>query len=156
MAPTEAIPTPAVLAVIVKDEAVLLVRRLNPPDAGLWGFPGGKVEWGETLGQAAERELLEETSVIARAEGVLSALDAFDHRADGSIGYHFVLIAMLCEYLHGQPVAADDALDATWVPLSRLSGGGIPLSADVEAVARLASARISLRSSRAPRSGIRD
>ena len=57
------VPRLAVLAVVLRGEQVLLVRRANPPDAGLWGYPGGKVDWGETVEAAALRELAEETGL---------------------------------------------------------------------------------------------
>jgi 8-oxo-dGTP diphosphatase len=56
-------PVAAVLGVIVHESRVLLVRRSNPPDAGFWGFPGGKIEAGETIEQAALREVNEETGL---------------------------------------------------------------------------------------------
>ncbi|MFA5581293.1 MAG: NUDIX domain-containing protein, partial [Paracoccaceae bacterium] len=71
-------PIAAVLAVVIRDGRALLVRRANTPDAGLWGFPGGKIEPGEPILVAAERELHEETGVQARARGVITALDAFE------------------------------------------------------------------------------
>ncbi len=61
-------PVPAVIAVVVHDGQALLVRRANPPDAGLWGFPGGKIEFGETVKAAATRELLEETGIHGEAQ----------------------------------------------------------------------------------------
>jgi len=68
-------PVPAVIAVIVHKGRTLLVRRANPPDAGLWGFPGGKIEFGETVKEAATRELLDETGVVAQAQDVITTLD---------------------------------------------------------------------------------
>jgi ADP-ribose pyrophosphatase YjhB (NUDIX family) len=56
---------PAVSVAVVRDDRVLLVRRARPPSQGLYAFPGGKVEAGETLEQAARRELLEETGLEA-------------------------------------------------------------------------------------------
>ncbi|MBK5934564.1 ADP-ribose pyrophosphatase YjhB (NUDIX family) [Rhodovulum imhoffii] len=123
-------PVPAVLAVVAREGRVLLVRRANPPDAGLWGFPGGKIEHGETLAAAALRELAEETGVTARAGGVLTALDAL--QGDG--GYHFVLVALRCEWVAGAPVAGDDALEARWVSLEEMTV--LELSAGVYALAR--------------------
>ena len=131
-------PIAAILAVVVRDGHVLLVRRANPPDAGLWGFPGGKIERGETLHDAALRELKEETGVEARALRVFGALDALDQGDDGALRHHFILITVLCQWTHGQPVAADDALDARWVALDRLAE--LPLSRDVAKVAAQAAA----------------
>lgn len=71
-------PIPATIAVVFRGSDVLLVRRANPPDVGRWGFPGGKIERGETIMRAAERELFEETSVVGKARHVLTAVDAFD------------------------------------------------------------------------------
>ena len=113
-------PVPAVLAVILRGEEVLLVRRANPPDAGLWGFPGGKIELGETLGAAAEREAREETGVRCRAGAAFAALDAF-HREDGALRAHYVMVAVTCAWLEGEPLAADDAAHAL---LSRYEAAG--------------------------------
>lgn len=70
-------PVVAVIAVVVMDGRVLLVRRANPPDAGRWGFPGGKIEFGETIDQAAIRELAEETAITAEAMCIVTSVDAF-------------------------------------------------------------------------------
>ncbi|QBX33511.1 NUDIX domain-containing protein [Paracoccus liaowanqingii] len=130
-------PVVAVLAVVLRDGHALLVQRANPPDAGFWGFPGGKVDAGETLLAAAERELREETGVIARADRVLTALDALDRDGTGELRHHFVLVAVLCHWQSGEPRAADDALDAAWVPLAGLACGR-RLSRDVAALAGMA------------------
>ncbi|MGV6850187.1 MAG: NUDIX domain-containing protein, partial [Marinibacterium sp.] len=68
-------PRLGALAVVLRDGHVLLARRANPPDAGLWGFPGGHVEPGETGLAAAVRELAEETGVIARPVDYLTNID---------------------------------------------------------------------------------
>nr|WP_205520603.1 NUDIX domain-containing protein [Propylenella binzhouense] len=54
-------PVAATIAAVFHEERILLVRRANPPDAGRWGFPGGKIEAGEPIETAAVRELFEET-----------------------------------------------------------------------------------------------
>ncbi|MDO9637654.1 MAG: NUDIX hydrolase [Pseudotabrizicola sp.] len=130
-------PVPAVLAVVIRAAQVLLVQRANPPDAGFWGFPGGKVDFGETLLAAAARELREETGVTALAERVFAAVDAYDLAEDGTVRQHFVLIAVLCRWQQGEPVAADDALDARWVDLDQIEDQA-DLSLDVASVARQA------------------
>ena len=134
-------PIPAVLAVVVRAGQVLLVQRANPPDAGLWGFPGGKVDFGEGLLAAAERELREETGVSAVAQRAFAAVDAYDHAEDGRVRQHFVLVAVLCQWQGGEPVAADDALDARWVALEDMEHTMI-LSRDVAEVARQAAGMV--------------
>ncbi|MFC0219852.1 NUDIX hydrolase [Pseudochelatococcus lubricantis] len=131
-------PVAAVIAVVFHEGRVLLVRRANPPDAGLWGFPGGKIEAGEAIADAAVRELLEETGVRGEARRVLTALDAFDRAADGRLRRHFILIAVLCRWIAGEPVAADDALEARWFTPDELDDASLPLSRDVADVARRA------------------
>ncbi|MBD3804997.1 MAG: NUDIX hydrolase [Thioclava sp.] len=131
-------PVAAVLAVVIRDGQALLVQRANPPDAGRWGFPGGKIEFGETLLSAAERELREETGVRAEATHAFNALDVLAQGADEMLEHHYVLIAVECRWLAGEPSAADDALDARWVDLDRIED--LPLSRDVARVARQAAA----------------
>ena len=122
----------------MRDLQVLLVHRANPPDQGMWGYPGGKIDAGETLAQAALRELHEETGISAEAVGVLTALDAFERDANGQVKRHFILIAMLCRWNGGEPVAGDDALEARWFPVAALEESGLELSQDVAWVARKA------------------
>lgn len=134
-------PIPAVLAVVIRDGKALLVQRANPPDAGLWGFPGGKIERGEPFLTAAERELQEETGVLATARHVLEVLDALDTAPDGSLRHHFILIAVLCHWQAGEPLASDDALDARWIRLDQMEAS-LPLSRDVLRIAQLAAGAV--------------
>lgn len=115
-----------------------MVRRANPPDAGRWGFPGGKIERGETILTAAMRELLEETSVVAKARCAFTALDAFDYNDTGDLRQHFTLIAVLCDWISGEPVAGDDALEARWFPVVDLEQINLAMSFGVIDVAQLA------------------
>ncbi|MDO1585448.1 NUDIX hydrolase [Rhizobium oryzicola] len=130
-------PIAATIAVVLREGYVLLVRRANMPDAGKWGFPGGKIENGETINDAVVRELLEETRVIAKPLRVLTAVDAFDHDEQGRLRSHYILIAVLCEWHTGTPVAGDDALEAQWFSLEELEEADLALSMDVASVARL-------------------
>jgi 8-oxo-dGTP diphosphatase len=133
-------PIPAVLAVLVRDGQTLLVRRANPPDAGLWGFPGGKIEYGETVEAAALRELHEETSVRAESLGVITTLDVLVRSDDGELRQHYILIAVRCRWLSGAPIAGDDALEAQWFPIEDLHPDRLAMSADVDVIARCAEA----------------
>ncbi|MEZ5714407.1 MAG: NUDIX hydrolase [Paracoccaceae bacterium] len=133
--PPDRRPVLAALAVVLRGQEVLLVRRANPPDQGFWGFPGGKVEWGEPIFRAAERELLEETGVSARARAVLGSQDLIQPGpagAAGSVGYHMYLVGVACDWQAGEPVAADDALEAGWFPVEEVTPDRLEMSEGVD------------------------
>lgn len=113
-------PVVAVGAVVIHGGAVLLVRRREPPNQGLWAVPGGSVELGETLQEAAAREVLEETGVRIRGGRPVYVFDAVHRDAAGRVRYHYVVADVLGEYLGGEPAARDDALDARWVGAAEL------------------------------------
>ncbi|WP_269504390.1 NUDIX hydrolase [Burkholderia sp. IMCC1007] len=129
---------PAVIGIVLRERDVLLVRRANPPDAGRWGFPGGKIEPGEPIADAIVREIAEETTLDVEALDVFTALDSFDHDAAGRVRQHFVMVAVLCKWLRGAPAAGDDALEARWFDLDELERDDLPMSAGVRDVARRA------------------
>jgi 8-oxo-dGTP diphosphatase len=133
-------PVPAVIAVVIHERQALLVRRANPPDAGLWGFPGGKIDFGETVASATVRELLEETGITGEAQEVITTLDILVPSEDGGIHQHYILIAVRCRWLAGSPIAGDDALEARWFPIDDLDPATLPMSADVDVIARRAEA----------------
>jgi ADP-ribose pyrophosphatase YjhB (NUDIX family) len=120
----------------LQQDAVLLVQRRKDPDAGLWGFPGGHVEPGETGLAAAARELAEETGVIATPLSYLTNLDVIVHNDAGQLQFHYLLAVVLCRYESGAPQPADDALDARWVPMEEIAT--LPTSASVADVLSLA------------------
>ncbi|MCK0746242.1 NUDIX hydrolase [Chromohalobacter nigrandesensis] len=131
-------PIPATIAAVIRDGHVLLVRRRNPPDANHWGFPGGKIDFGETVESAALRELYEETGVQANVAETFTAVNVFDHDDAGETKQHFVLIAVLCQWISGEPIAGDDALEARWMPIEGLKNQELALSLDVVEVAQMA------------------
>lgn len=131
------LPVAAAIAVVVRGDRLLLVRRSHRPDAGRWGFPGGKIEPGETVVAAALRELDEETGVAADPVEVLTAVDVI--RRDGDTLHHYVLVAVLCRWRGGEGAPASDAHEAAWFDLAAIAG--LAKSPDVERVARLALAR---------------
>ncbi|WP_316860135.1 NUDIX hydrolase [uncultured Cohaesibacter sp.] len=131
-------PRAAVLSLVVRGDDILLVRRANEPDSGKWGFPGGKIEFGETIEAAAIRELYEETGVKARAGRILTTLDSFSYEQDGQLTFHYVMVAVLCEWQAGEPRAGDDALEASWFASKNLPWSDLALSEDVVRVADMA------------------
>lgn len=134
-------PRLGAIAVCLRPGAALLVRRRNPPDAGLWGFPGGHVEPGETALAAALRELGEETGIVAVAPAYLTCLDIIRHDGAGRLSAHYLLAAVTCRATGGTLRAGDDADEAAWIPDDRIAAAALPLSRDVARVLALARER---------------
>ncbi|SRR6266498_3543212 len=109
-------PLVGVGAIIVGVGRIALVERGHPPLLGEWSIPGGMVELGETLCQAAEREALEETGLVVRATELLGVFDRIvaDSKDEQRTLYHYVLIDFLCERISGDLRASGDATDARW------------------------------------------
>jgi len=114
-------PRPAVGAVVFKDGKVLLVKRGGPPAAGQWAIPGGGVHLGETLQQAAEREVHEETSIVIEAQAPVYTFDVVDRDAEGRVRFHYVIVDLAARYISGEPTPGDDAADAAWVSADALA-----------------------------------
>ena len=108
-------PQVAVGAIVFKKGQILLVRRRNPPAEGIWAIPGGKVRLGETLQQAAEREILEETGIVIRASAPVFTFDMIDRDRWGRPRFHYVITDLEAIYVSGQVLPGDDALSAKWV-----------------------------------------
>ncbi len=113
-------PLVGIGAIIIEDDRVVLVRRGHPPQLGEWSIPGGLLEVGETLRQAAVREALEETSLTIETADLLGVYDRVVRDADERTLYHFVLIDFLCYRIGGEPHAAGDAAEACWFTKSEL------------------------------------
>jgi 8-oxo-dGTP diphosphatase len=108
-------PKVAVAALIEKDGKVLLVRRANDPQRGLWSLPAGFVDAGEDPLQAIERECLEETGLRVRTTGLLDVIFGQEHPR----GAH-ILIAYQAEIISGELLASDDVDRASFFSRSAL------------------------------------
>ena len=116
-------PEICVGGIAVRDRSVLLVERGRPPAVGMWVFPGGRVEPGEHLRAAVERELAEETGLTVECGDLVGVTEHV------SATNHFVILdyAVRCEP-DVTPIAGDDAADARFVSFDEISDGSIPLS----------------------------
>jgi ADP-ribose pyrophosphatase len=113
-------PRVAIGAVVFKDNEVLLVRRGKAPSQDLWAIPGGKVRLGESLQQAAEREIKEETGIIIRAREPVFIFDHVEYGEHDRVLFHYVIVDLIADYLAGQPAPGDDALEARWISSENL------------------------------------
>ena len=121
-------PIVGVLAVVMRDDRVLVVRRANPPMSGRWGFPGGVLELGETVAQGAMRELREETGVVAEAAGPLTVIDTIDQDQEGRVRYHYTLVAVIGHWRSGEGVPGDDADEVAWLTRAEIVEQNLPIT----------------------------
>lgn len=113
-------PMLTVDTVVLTDEqtpSVLLIQRANPPFAGKWALPGGFVDEGETVGEAAPRELGEETGLRV---GLLEMLGVYDTPGRDPRGWT-VSVVYLARIPARAPVkGGDDASEARWFSVEEL------------------------------------
>ena len=108
-------PVVGVGGVVIRDGAVLLVKRAVEPLRGRWSLPGGAVELGEMLEDAVARELKEETNLTVRVVALVEAFDRITRDPDGRTRYHYVLLDYLCEALDAIPQPGSDVDAVAWV-----------------------------------------
>ncbi len=121
-APPAVRPTLAASAAVFRGERVLLAKRGFAPGLGLWSLPGGRVEPGETLAEAAAREVREEVNVEADIIAVAAALDFIGHDADGTLASHFVVIAHAALWREGEPQPGPEATEIGWFLPQEVAG----------------------------------
>jgi 8-oxo-dGTP diphosphatase len=119
-------PIVGVLAVVMRGDRVLVVRRANPPMPGRWGFPGGVLELGETVAEGAMRELFEETGVVAEAAGTLTTLDSIHRDDEGRVRYHYTLVAVIGHRRSGEGMPGDDADEVAWLTRAEIVEQNLP------------------------------
>jgi 8-oxo-dGTP diphosphatase len=107
-------PLVGVGAIIIENARVVLVKRAHPPLQAEWSIPGGVLEVGELVRQAAIREACEETGLTVDPGELLGVYDRVLRDADKRVRYHYVLVDFLCRRVAGDLVAASDATEVRW------------------------------------------
>lgn len=107
-------PQAGVSVCVVRDGLALLAQRSRQPLRGLWSLPGGRIEWGETLHEAALRELAEETAVEADICMLLDSVDVIQRDQAGAVQYHYVLTTFGALWRAGEARAGSDAAAVCW------------------------------------------
>ncbi len=115
-------PIVGVGIMIREGDNYLLIKRAANPDKGLWSVPGGLVEVGERIEDAAIREAKEETCLDVKLVERLGVVDKIEYDESGKVFYHFIIIQYLAEVIGGEMCPMDDALEAKWVTLDQLPG----------------------------------
>jgi 8-oxo-dGTP diphosphatase len=113
-------PICAVGAIVRRGETVLLIQRGKAPRGKEWSIPGGAVEIGETLQQAAQREIQEECNIDIAVGGLVDTVDIIQRDAAGRVQYHYVIVDLAADYVAGELQASSDAALARWIPISEL------------------------------------
>jgi 8-oxo-dGTP diphosphatase len=116
------VPLIGVGAIIIEDERVVLVKRAHPPLQAEWSIPGGVLEVGELVREAAVREAREETGLVVETVELLGVYDRVLRNAEQRVQYHYVLIDFLCRRVAGELAAASDAAEVRWFRPEELSG----------------------------------
>jgi 8-oxo-dGTP diphosphatase len=107
-------PLVGVGAIIIENSRVVLVKRAHPPLQAQWSIPGGVLEVGELVRDAAVREAREETGLTVEPGELLGVYDRVLRDPGGRVQYHYVLVDFLCRRVSGELQAADDAAEVRW------------------------------------------
>jgi ADP-ribose pyrophosphatase YjhB (NUDIX family) len=134
--PPPARPQLAVSAAIFRDGKVLLVRRARSPGKGFYSFPGGRVEFGESLHAALQREIREETGLGIEIVGLAGWREVLPSPGGGG---HYLIMSFAAHWRAGEPRLNEELDDFKWLPPSalgdlKLTGGLIEV---LEAAERL-------------------
>lgn len=124
-------PILAASMAVFREGRVLIARRARAPWAGAFSLPGGVVEIGETLAEAALRELREEVGVEADIAGFVRHVEPI-HREGDRVRAHFVIAVFAGRWLSGEAQVSDEVSEIAWVdPLALGDRPTTPELADI-------------------------
>jgi 8-oxo-dGTP diphosphatase len=115
-------PQIGVSACVWRHGKVLLVERGKEPWKGKWSLPGGSLEFGETVREAAHRELAEETGIEADLEKLVDVDDAITRDDKGRPIQHYSIVCFTGHWRRGEAEARDDATRVQWAEVETLDG----------------------------------
>jgi 8-oxo-dGTP diphosphatase len=115
-------PILAVSAVVWRAGRFVVVRRARPPAQGVFTLPGGGVEAGETLKQAVERELREETGLVIEPIDLAGHREVIMRDAEGRVARHFVILAFAALWREGELSLNEELAEARWIDAGELAG----------------------------------
>ncbi len=120
----EHIVTSVVAVIIDNEDRVLLTKRNIAPFKGEWVMPGGKIDLGEPIVKALQREVMEEVGLKVEVEDII---DVFEHVTPGEENYHFIILYYLCRPLSGDiKNNHDEVAEARWVAQGELASYQMP------------------------------
>ncbi|MEM9881275.1 MAG: NUDIX hydrolase [Pseudomonadota bacterium] len=125
-------PIAAVGVIVLRGDQVLLIKRANPPKPDEWSLPGGAQDIGETVRDAARREVLEETGLKINIGGLVDVVDFIERDDAGQPRYHYSLIDFWAESHNGEAAAGDDAAQTQWTRLADIDA--LPLWPETQRV----------------------
>jgi ADP-ribose pyrophosphatase YjhB (NUDIX family) len=119
-------PIPAVGAIILNGNHVLLIQRGQAPSKDKWTLPGGVVELGETPEEALIREIREECHLDIQLQGIAKVVNRVIKDENGQIKYHYLILDYLA-YCQTEQLCSESSLqagsdvkDARWIPLEEI------------------------------------
>jgi ADP-ribose pyrophosphatase YjhB (NUDIX family) len=118
-------PIVGVGVVVWHGDRVLLVQRGKPPRAGHWSLPGGAQQLGETVAQAARREVMEEVGLEVALGDSVATVDLIERDPDDRIRYHYTLVDFVAEASSAALRPGSDAADARWFSLAEIEPLGL-------------------------------
>jgi len=118
-------PFVGVGVVVFRGDEVLLVQRGKAPRMHTWSIPGGAQHVGETVAEAAARELAEETCLEVDIIGLIDVVDGINRDDDGRVRFHYTLVDFAAEWRAGEACAGDDVAVVRWVPIAEIDRYGL-------------------------------
>ena len=119
------LPIVAVGAAVCRDGKVLVVQRGREPARGRWTVPGGVVDLGEEMCQAAAREVREECGIEIEVGQAVGILDNIVRDEDGAIRFHYAIVDFAARYTSGELRLNDELMDAAWITPDQFDEYGV-------------------------------